>query len=75
MLRNAVWGDMLKLFGNVFNSDSVKSNENQPRRNEGNEERPEKNFVVFVSSRLIFRGASCGVATPGNNEKVASDVP
>jgi hypothetical protein len=56
MLRNAAWGDMLKLFGNDFNSVLIKSNENQPRRNEGNEERSEKTFALFDSSGLIFRG-------------------
>jgi len=30
-------------------------NDNQPRRNEGDEEGTEKNFAPFVSSWLIFR--------------------
>jgi hypothetical protein len=47
MLRNAAWGDMLKLFGSDFNSDSFKSSENQPRENE---ERSGKNFSLVVSS-------------------------
>jgi hypothetical protein len=32
----------------------ISSPENQPRRNEGNEGRSEKTFVLFVSSWLIF---------------------